>query len=154
MTNLNIIRVEVCFLVSIPLFVYYNKKFGHVYLRKSDHLQNILVNKYSRRFNPIASRISTAGLSAFSSSLLALPFSGYTRLHKAILLVLFFLKIYVTNWDFSLLTHCGGIFPLWRKKNFRVDWPIEASLLWISLFNFFLAPSMEIIQGCFSHGRK
>ena len=51
MTNLNIIRVEVCFLVSIPLFVYYNKKFGHGYLRKSAHHQNILVNKYSCR-NP------------------------------------------------------------------------------------------------------
>ena len=53
----------------------------------------------------LASYIRTAGLSSLRSSLLALPFSGYTRPPKIVLLVLFFLDLcqFINNFFVSLL---------------------------------------------------
>lgn len=45
----------------------------------------------------------------------------------------------------------GVHLSLMTKRNLIVNWPIEASLLIIYLFNFPYAPSMELIQIIFSH---
>ena len=93
----------------------------------------------SARFNPIASYISTAGLSAFGSSLLALPFSGYTRLPKTVLLVLFFLRYNITlklmskiflyilchKLRFQSFNTTVGASFLYDKK--RISWSIDQS---------------------------